>query len=333
MNEGGNPPSSSAPTDGPSQNAPPAAKPPAGDGCLDTVWNHPVTRIVVFTGLFLSLYVIAQSLLFQATHSVRQVPPAIVFTLIFVLEAVCVVLAAWIMATYAENRKMRDVGFTWRGIVTDTVIGAMVGMAVMSCVFGVLALFGDYMVSGTNIGFSPWLPLLLFLFVGVAEETFFRGFLFRVLEYRYGSLIAIVGSSILFGAVHMFDEINSSMSLAEKIAGPLFISFEAGILLSAAYIATRRLWMGIGIHWAWNYFEGPMYGATVSGTALTGSLVKSTVKGPFLITGGGFGPEASIVSLIICTLMGLLLLRVAVRAGQWKPIGQWQPATVSAGKT
>jgi hypothetical protein len=234
----------------------------------------------------------------------------------FAVEAAASLGALQIMARFAERKSMRDIGFAMRGIVTETTIGTMIGMAAMSCAIGILALFGIYHVVRVLPHFHPWAPLAAYLLVAVSEESVFRGYVFRVFEDRYGSAVALVVGCLLFGLVHLA---NPGAPIGIRLMGSLFIALEAGLLLSAAYMATRRMWLPIGIHWAWNYFEGPMYGASVSGTGSADSMVKATVAGPLLASGGVFGPEGSLACLIVCTLGGIMMLRAAIRAGQWKP--------------
>jgi len=82
---------------------------------------------------------------------------------------------------------------------------------------------------------------------------------------------------------------------------------------------TRSLWLPIGIHTGWNFAEGNLFGAMVSGTRPSHSLIHSTLTGPVLLTGGDFGPEASVVSIVVCTSLALLFgIRIARRGG-WQP--------------
>jgi membrane associated rhomboid family serine protease len=73
---------------------------------------------------------------------------------------------------------------------------------------------------------------------------------------------------------------------------------------------TRRLWMAIGLHIAWNFVQGGIYGVAVSGIPVTG-LLRSTLDGPELITGGRFGAEASIFAVLVCLAASVFFLRKA----------------------
>jgi hypothetical protein len=147
---------------------------------------------------------------------------------------------------------------------------------------------------------------------GVVEELMFRGVLFRIVEDGFGSLVALVISGALFGGLHIT---NPHATLVSSAA----IAIEAGPLFGAAYMATRRLWVPIGLHFGWNFTEGGVYSTIVSGTTAHG-VIKTTLVGPDLLTGGSFGPEASWVTVVVCSVLTAIFLIVAVRRGQWKPL-------------
>ena len=92
------------------------------------------------------------------------------------------------------------------------------------------------------------------------------------------------------------------------------VMVEAGVMLAAAYMVTRRLWFCIGIHIAWNFTQGGIFSAAVSASDTKG-LLQAKLTGPDWLTGGAFGAEGSVVALTICAVTGMLLLAKAVRNG------------------
>ncbi len=287
------------------------------------VWDSPVTRILAFLGLLAVLCValavpLAPFLLiahvpFDPTSEVGALAAEGV-------SAVAALAAFLIMVRFADRRTFEDAGIGRRGLARDTSLGLLIGGGLFSLVIGALIVTGAYHVGGVNAHFRPLVPLFLFLAVAVTEETIFRGYLFQTLETRWGTGIALAGSGVAFGLVHLLNPI-AGATPAEKLAGPVFLVFEAGILMTAGYLLTRQLWLPIGMHWGWNFFESAVYGTTDSGLTPSPSysLLRSHVAGPFPLAGGPFGPEASVVCLVISTAAGLLLLRQAVRRGQWRP--------------
>lgn len=146
--------------------------------------------------------------------------------------------------------------------------------------------------------------------VAVTEEVLFRGVLFRIMEERTGTMIALVLSSLIFGLTH---SINANATLW----GVLSIALTGGVLTTAAYVATRSLWLSIGLHFAWNFTHAGIFGVAVSGSAeASHGLLQTTLSGPAVLTGGTFGPEASLIALLVCVVPTVVLLRRAARTGR-----------------
>ncbi len=143
----------------------------------------------------------------------------------------------------------------------------------------------------------------------VGEELVFRGALFRIVEDAAGTLAAVILSATVFGLLHAINRGATPVSTAA-------IALEAGVLLAAAYAATRTLWFPIGLHFGWNFTEGGVFGASVSGGQSHG-LFDTRFSGPELWSGGAFGPEASLVAVGVCLLFAAILLWTAHRRGRW----------------
>ncbi|MEU4807227.1 CPBP family intramembrane glutamic endopeptidase [Actinosynnema sp. NPDC023587] len=146
--------------------------------------------------------------------------------------------------------------------------------------------------------------------VAVTEEVLFRGVLFRIMEERTGTVIALIASSLIFGLAH-------SINADATLWGVLSIALTGGLLTTAAYVATRSLWLSIGLHFAWNFTHAGIFGVALSGSAeVPNGLLQTTLSGPTVLTGGTFGPEASLIALLVCVVPSILLLRRAARTGQ-----------------
>ncbi|MES2058298.1 MAG: type II CAAX endopeptidase family protein [Pseudomonadota bacterium] len=187
--------------------------------------------------------------------------------------------------------------------------GLLVGLVLFSIVVGIIAAFGGYQVIGTHAATVLLPSLAIAITSGVTEEIALRGVFFRIVESWLGSWIALVLSAALFGALHL------SNPNATFLAG-FAITLEAGIMLAALYMLTRRLWAAIGLHAAWNFAQGGIYGIAVSGFRQDGLLVPR-ITGSDLLTGGTFGAEASLPAVILCTGFGIALLVIAHRRGRF----------------
>lgn len=216
----------------------------------------------------------------------------------------------WLVVRFVGGRPATELART--GALREFGAGLAIGAVLISAVMGVLALLGVYRVHG--IGWTPGIISGLAIGIGPAfiEEIFFRGLLLRLLDRWLGSWIALTVSALLFGLIHLSNPYAT-------VFGSVAIALEAGILMGAAFLLTRRLWLSIGIHLAWNFMLGGFYGADVSGTGFGDGLLKATFTGPDLLTGGGMGPEGSIVALVVCTTAGVALLVAAVRRGRMLP--------------
>ena len=234
--------------------------------------------------------------------------------------AAAAVLGYMVVTRRIERRTLTDAGFAAQGFFSETAIGLMVGGGVFSAIVGMMGAFKLYHTGSVNAHFRPLLPLALFLCIAVFQETAVRGCIFQTLERHYGSGIALIASSLFFGLLHLGSPVDG-LSTAQWLIGPLFLSFETSLLFTAAYLLTRRLWLPIGLHWGWNFFETSIYGTANSGAWENdpNSLFAGHTHGPFLLTGGTFGPEASLIGLLVGSYAGILLLRLAIRRGQWRP--------------
>jgi membrane protease YdiL (CAAX protease family) len=188
-------------------------------------------------------------------------------------------------------------------------IGLAAGFAVFSLAVAIAAGLGIYQVEGTG-DLSRFLPALIgsALFPAVNEELLFRGILFRWVEEWGGSWVALLVTSALFGCAHLLNP-NASPIAAIGIA------FGAGVMLGAAYMLTRSLWLPMGLHAAWNFAQGEIYDIPVSGMPVHG-ILDARLSGPPLLTGNGFGLEASLIAIVVATLFGLALLWLAVKQGE-----------------
>jgi membrane protease YdiL (CAAX protease family) len=188
--------------------------------------------------------------------------------------------------------------------------GLLLGGALFAVVIGLLAVAGVARI-GAWQGTARLAPALsVALGSAVGEEIVFRGVLFRLVEERAGTTVGIVVSAVLFGVVHCLQPGANLISI-------LAIALEAGVLLALAFAATRSLWAPIGLHLGWNFTEGGVFGQAVSGGQAHG-LIASTLHGGPFVTGGAFGPEASLTAMAVSLLASAALAGTTLRRGEWR---------------
>lgn len=188
-------------------------------------------------------------------------------------------------------------------------LGLILGFGLYTACILVLMAMGIFQINGSNAAVLLVVTFAGPLCTGVFEELFFRGGVFRIAEQYIGTWTALVLSSLVFGFIHADNE-------AATMQGLISISLWAGLLLSACYILTRRMWLGIGVHAAWNYTQGGVYSGIISGNGESVGYFKSSINGPELLTGGAFGVEASVVAFVICSAVGVAMMVMAVKRGQ-----------------
>jgi membrane protease YdiL (CAAX protease family) len=225
-----------------------------------------------------------------------------------VTVTIALTLAAYKFGIHRLSKSGND-DLPAKGMIMGLILGVLTGGALFAAIAGVAALMGIYRITSccstvnlvSDLATASIMPAFM-------EELFFRGILFRWIEEMSGSWMALVITAVLFGFAHA---LNPNATFFSSTA----IAVEAGILLGGAYMLTRNLWLPIGLHAAWNFTQGYLFGIPVSGVAEKG-LVTSRLSGPELVTGGGFGLEASVIALVIGTAAGVWLLRLAIAKGQ-----------------
>ena len=211
---------------------------------------------------------------------------------------------------FIEQRPVTELAVP--GMGRELGIGLLIGAGLYAACELILMALGIYRVEGLNPLRFMIPAIAMALSSGIYEELLFRGVLFCSVEKWLGSWAALVVSSLVFGLTHL---INPQGTLE----GALFIAVEAGILLAAAYMLTRRLWLSMGFHVAWNYTQSAIFSSVVSGNGASQGLVRSTIKGPDWLTGGSFGVESSVLALILCTTTGMAMLVMAGKRGKIVP--------------
>jgi uncharacterized protein len=264
----------------------------------------PLARILLFMGIFGGLVFLMRILFVTAGWMGKGAPETSYLLSRFAMQVVPA-LSAYLFLVYVIERR-RPVELAWRTVLPHGAAGTLVGFLLITAVVGVLWLAGSYQVTGTNPD-APWLkPLLLFgLGAAITEEIVTRGVLFRIAEEGLGTWAALLISAAIFGFGHIF---NPGATLWTSLA----ISIEAGLLFGLLFHVSRSLPLCIGLHMAWNFTQGMVWGVPVSGTSDPGWLV-SVRTGPDWLSGGAFGAEASVVAIVVCSAFTAALLAMALR--------------------
>ena len=225
-----------------------------------------------------------------------------------------VIMAAAVILGYKAFKRWvecaPDTELPLTGALPELAAGIAIGGALFSVMTGIVWLLGGIEFLGVRGAGQIWTMLAIAIVSGVFEETLFRGIVLRHLESLIGTWGSLAVTSALFGGLHIT---NPDATVWSSLA----IALEAGILLGAAYLLTRRLWLAIGIHAAWNFTQGWVFSVPVSGGDAPLGLLITRRIGPDWLTGGDFGLEASVIAMLVATGAGLALLVLAAKRGQF----------------
>lgn len=255
-------------------------------------------RIVI--GIVASLAPVALTM--AAIHAVidkpyRQVWPQLLAALL------CIGAYCWFVRLL-ERRAVDELAM--RHAARESTAGALLAFVLICAVTSLLWFTGVLKFAGLGGGrlLAPFAEMIL---AAVFEEVLFRGVLFRILMGWLGVWKAFVISAMLFSVAHLPNE---GFSIAAFVAIAL-----AGALFSAAYLVHQRLWLPIGLHFGWNFTSSTIFGLTSSGHNPPGYF-RTTVVGPQWLSGGRFGFEASVLTLIVIAACTAALLALHHRRQQ-----------------
>lgn len=225
---------------------------------------------------------------------------------------------------YGERRTIPELEL--RKAPTELLIGLAIGTTLMAAIVALLWLFGWVVVEARTVD-GVALALRDSIRSGVVEELVLRLVILRLLWRAIGIWPAIALTALLFGALHLANPDSSLFAAACLAAGE-------GIGIGL-YLITGRIWASIGMHAAWNFTQGWIFGAAVSGTEgiAGGPLALRPVAGvPDILHGGGFGPEASLASLIVSLLASTAFLVLAWRLGRFATCDEQSGAPAATNK-
>ena len=227
----------------------------------------------------------------------------LVFRIILLVSSL---LAAYLCTRWLEGLPWRAIGLwlhaRW---FRDLLIGSAIGIASLALAAGIAAAVGGLRFSVSPASMFPQVAKTLilsgglFIVAALAEEALFRGYPLQTLTRARLAWLGVFLTSVPFAAVH----------LENPSAGPLssINTALAGIWLGVAYLRTRSLWFPLGVHWAWNWALGSLFGLPVSGLTRLAPypLLQGIDLGPTWLTGGSYGIEGGLactIALVISTI-------------------------------
>jgi len=217
-------------------------------------------------------------------------------------------LSVVIARHFFDRRSFASLGLQWnKHTLGDLLVGFSIPGLMMGAIYLIEWGAGWLSFEGYAWQFEPlsevmiefFIMLGVFVVVSWQEELLSRGYWFQNLSEGLNPVWGVAISSILFALLHL---VNPHMSVSAGLG-----LFAAGIFLAYARVRSGQLWLAMGLHTGWNFFEGTVFGFSVSGLENLSPLIVQSVAGPELFTGGAFGPEAGLV-LLPALLVGAVLV-------------------------
>ena len=220
-----------------------------------------------------------------------------------------VTISVFLARKFLDRRSILSLGLkTDLRALWDLLVGIGIAAAMMAFIYALEWAFGWLSFEGfawQNQSMDAVLigtleMLLVFILVGWEEELLSRGYHLQNFASGINLPWGVILSSLIFALMHLGNPNVSVMAVLGLIAAGFFLAF--------GYLRTWQLWLPIGLHIGWNFFEGTVFGFQVSGLEIY-RLVEQTVQGPQIFTGGEFGPEAGLI-LIPGLALGVLLIYI-----------------------
>lgn len=225
------------------------------------------------------------------------------------ISAVVFFLIYYYYVKWVERRPALEI--SPQGSFPEFILGTFLSFVIIGIIFIVMIVTGFYRINDINFPVTLLDALFTFTFGALIQVIFFRLIVFRLAESVLGSYLAIPFSAVIFGGVHM---INGNATFWSTAA--LMLS---DVLLCAAFIYSHRIWLVWGIHAAWNFLQDGVLGMPNSGIDTFPSWLSPAVSGPSWLTGGDFGIEASVLTVTLNVIAGIVILWLAARRNQILP--------------
>ncbi len=203
-----------------------------------------------------------------------------------------------------------NLGLTRKNGLSDLIYGLILGIVAIGLVYSILLIFKQLTIENIDISiiFTPKYILFIILFIGVGfwEEMLSRGYYMSILKRTRNIYAIIFIPASLFSLLHIFNP-------NPKPLGFLNI-FMVGILFALIFYKRGSIWMAIGFHITWNFFQGNIFGLNVSGVNAY-SIINNKIDGNEFLTGGAFGAEGGLITTLILILLILVFISLKKKEG------------------
>lgn len=263
--------------------------------------QFPLTRIVLSLLFIAPISVINNLLAINIIETLPQPYSTILQNITSVIYFFLFLYAYRLYTKYIEKREAYEISRD--NSLKEIGFGFLISSLMVAVIVILLTILSFYRIDDFNDESIIINAFILFGMGAFVQELLVRGILFRIVEEILGSWITIIVVTSTFGLIHIFNENATPFTIVSLII--------SDILYCAAFIYTKRIWMVWGLHFGWNFFQDGIFGMPNSGISNLPSWINSSVNGPEWITGGSWGIEASLFSILLSIILGIVILKKA----------------------
>ncbi|MDI1240909.1 MAG: type II CAAX endopeptidase family protein [bacterium] len=269
-------------------------------------------RFAIFLALFIilgALFGAVAVLLATLILGTAEPGSAFFLTLNGIVSTAIALFVGWLCGRYLEKLPFEALGASFKNRwLLNLLLGLVGGALTFAVGAGVGVLFGGLSfslnsdASANSIASTLLISFLVFAAAAAFEEALFRGYILQTFVRSGLAWPAIIITSLAFGAVHLgnpnanwFSSLNTAL---------------AGIWFGVAYLKARDLWFPTGLHLAWNWTQGSIFGVEVSGLTdiVKQPVLRETDIGPVWLTGGNYGIEGGIATTVALVVSMIAIL-------------------------
>ena len=260
---------------------------------MNRIIHLPVIRIIIGIIICLVVPIVIKALVVTPVISLLSLDENMSKSIEGVFSILIILLTYHYLFKYYEKRKITELA--WKYFAKEIGIGFFIGVILISLVILILFVMGYYTIFSSNYIFALFPPFIFLALMSVFEETIFRGIIYRIIEEKYGTIVALIISAVLFGLIHVINSDSNVVYILSATAG--------GLLLGVLYTLTGRLWLPISFHLGWNFGQY-LYGVNRFNEGFS-FVLESKLVGPMILTGGENGIENSVLSIIFVLILFL----------------------------
>jgi membrane protease YdiL (CAAX protease family) len=269
---------------------------------LGKIVQFPLVRLFIAPLFFLPFSIPHNTLIAPILEKLHPPLYSYMVNLDAVVSFIVFLLLYRLYTRFVERRKAWEI--SGEKLFGELGLGFLISFLLVGVTVGLMTLLGYYKI--VSFGSAQILVNAIFRFGmgSFVQDIVFLVIIFKLTEEFFGSWIAIVLYAVFFGLLHIGNENATFWTIIGLVLGSL--------ILPAAYMCSRRLWLAWGIHFGWNYVQDGVFGMPNSGITKLPSWITPAIEGPKWITGGAFGIEASYVAVFLCLAAGLIVLKKAI---------------------